>query len=245
MDKMLGVFNCSKLQSTSSSDSDIEQRLKNWSIPKVDVPKLYSKGLFDFTRDSSVKTFEHTMTLKSPNETLFLHPKDWQLRWRNKKNKFLHYGLVQVAVKPVHGLGLDSPILLCLFDSRCLRFEQSLLATVESNLQNGPVFFNYRASYPVLAADPHVFRTLTLNIQTKNIDFQENPSPLALIYRIYYKVTGCPLDPESLNSPSFGETQFYEGDFRSSNAFIPRKISWDQVTSSSSWNLPLEETEST
>lgn len=243
MDRILGIFSSSKDQSRSSSDSDVEQRLQNWSIPKVNVSKVYSKGLFDFTQDSSIKTFEKTMTLKSSNETLFLLSEDSQLRRGNKENKYLHYGLVQVAVKPLHGLGQDYPILLCLCDSSLLRFKESLLATVESNLQNGPVFFNYQTTYPVALYDPHVLRTLTLNIQTKNIDFQENFNSLALTYRVYYKVTDSPIYPKPRISSSSGETQFYEGDFRSSNAFVPRKISWDQVTSSSNWNLPPEETE--
>ena len=58
-------------------------------------------------------------------------------------------GLVQVAIKPLYRLGLDVPICLLLRDNMLLNFDDSLLAVLQSNLANGPVYFNCYPNYSI------------------------------------------------------------------------------------------------
>ena len=60
---------------------------------------------------------------------------------KKEDHKFLHIGLVQVGVKPLIREGLNNSILMALRDTRHLRFNDSLLGTMESSLSGGPVNF--------------------------------------------------------------------------------------------------------
>ena len=65
------------------------------------------------------------------------------------KFKFLHIGVVQVAVKPLFRKGLNIPICLMLRDARILNVDDSLLGILESNLAQGPVYFNCYPNFSV------------------------------------------------------------------------------------------------
>ncbi|RDX72086.1 hypothetical protein CR513_48483, partial [Mucuna pruriens] len=55
---------------------------------------------------------------------------------------FIHLGLIQVAAKPNYRLGINSLILIILRDIRLKRFDNSIIVILESNLHDGPAFFN-------------------------------------------------------------------------------------------------------
>lgn len=50
-----------------------------------------------------------------------------QLDRSKSQYRSLYIGLVQVAVKPLHKLGLNSPNLICLKDAQYISFTNSLL----------------------------------------------------------------------------------------------------------------------
>lgn len=81
-----------------------------------------------------------------------------------KGYKFLHIGLVQVAVKPLTRDGLNTSLLLCLRDKRHLRFNDSLLGYITSTLSEWPVYFNIFPNFSVSPLDHTILKTLTLNI---------------------------------------------------------------------------------
>ena len=118
--------------------------------------------LLIFFQDFTIKTSEHTISIKKEYDTLY---SEEAIRNHRQKYKYLHIGLIQIAVKPLHRLGLDSPILLCLRDSRYKNFQNSLLAIMESNLADDPVYCNCYPNFSVDLSDPNIFKTLTLNIQ--------------------------------------------------------------------------------
>ena len=102
-----------------------------------------------------------------------------------KKFNYIHIGLVQVAIKPLFHLGLDIPIFVCLRDARSTRFTDSVLSMIDSNLANGPVYFNCFPNFSMNINDPSILSSLTLNIKTKNMNFVEEAQTIAIIYRIY------------------------------------------------------------
>ena len=117
----------------------IEDQLKNWTIPKVDP--------------------NH-----SNRESLNLFSRSLILQHREEFN-YLHVGLVQAAVKPLFRLGLDIPVLISLRDKRHEDFSNSLLGMVQSNLENGPVYFNCYPNFTLSLHDPHILLALMLDLQ--------------------------------------------------------------------------------
>jgi len=61
--------------------------------------------------------------------------------------RFMHIGLVQVAIKPLLKIGVNAPIYLALRDKRLHHYKFSLLAVIQTNVCKGPIFFN---CYPIL-----------------------------------------------------------------------------------------------
>lgn len=162
--------------------SNIEQRLHNWSIPKIDISTFYQKWYFDTFADYSIKTSEHTFSIKKECETFDLLTKQNILHHR-KKYRFIHIGLVQIAIKPLFRLGLDISIWIMLRDARHTKFDHSLLTVLESNIANGPIYSNCYSNFSVDLTDENILKTLTVNIHTQNLSFDKSKS-IGLIYRV-------------------------------------------------------------
>ena len=95
-----------------------------------------------------------------------------KLRLKNIKRNidtFIHFGMVQIALKPLTRLGLDCPIFMALRDSTLIRYKDSLLAMIQTNICNGPIYFNCCPNYSVDLNDPWIMDTLVLNIHLPNI----------------------------------------------------------------------------
>ena len=72
-------------------------------------------------------------------------------------------------------------------DTRHIRFEGSLLGTIQTSLSSGPIHFDYFPNFTVSLHDPHIRKALTLNIKTLRTLMVPGTKQLALIYRVYYK----------------------------------------------------------
>ena len=101
-------------------------RLENWSIPKERINKNYKLGNFSLFKCFIIKTCESTSAFNNSLDTIKLLIAADIDRYR-KEFKFLHIGLVQVAVKPPFRKGLYIPICLMLRDTRLVKVEDSLL----------------------------------------------------------------------------------------------------------------------
>ena len=56
------------------------------------------------------------------------------------KYRFMHIGLVQVAVKLLHRTRVNAPIYLALRDKRLRHYKSSLLAMIQTNVCKGLIF---------------------------------------------------------------------------------------------------------
>ena len=83
-----------------------------------------------------------------------------------------------------------------------LRFNDSLLGMMETSLHNGPIYFNCYPNFALSLSDINIMDALTLNIKTNGYYMKEGSEPLAVIYRIYYKLMKTTLDPQSIVNPS-------------------------------------------
>ena len=112
-----------------------------------------------------------------------------------KKFSYLHIGLIQVAIRPLTRKGINASVLMCLRDARFKNFRTSILGMITSSLFDGPVYFNCHPDLTLALDDPNIVKVLTLNILTFGYDMDEGSKPLAIIYRIYYRLVNTTLNP--------------------------------------------------
>ena len=112
-----------------------------------------------------------------------------------KGYKYLHIGSGQVVVKPLTRLGINASMLLCLRDARFLNFRISILGMIQFSLFNDSIHFDVFPNLTLALDDINILKALTFNVLTSGYDIEESSRPLAIIYRIYYKLMKTNLDP--------------------------------------------------
>ena len=180
-----GIFN-----SESNELLDLDLNLEDWNIPKVPTNQIYKSS---WSLKKAFKTYCHGKTIKQvyginkEYETFYLHSPSTLTAHKKNGHNFLHIGLVQVGVKPLIRECLNCSILMALRDTRHIRFEDSLLGTIQTSLSNGPIHFDCFPNFTVTLHDSHIRKALTLNIKTSGTLMVLEAKQLALIYRVYYK----------------------------------------------------------
>ena len=189
--------------------SDVDLKLGYWNIPKIPTSEIYKSSWINkkiFKTDYHVKTIEQVYGINKEFETCYLLSPTTIKAHKKQGHNFLHIGLVQVGVKPLIREGLNSSILMALRDTRHIRFNDSLLGTIESSLSGRPVQFNCFPNFTIHLHDPHVMKALTLNIKTHGTLMVQGASQIALIYRIYYKCLRTNLNAQALDKRRLRET---------------------------------------
>ena len=87
------------------------------------------------------------------------------------KYRFMHIGLVQVAVKPLLRIGVNAPIYLALRDKRLRHYKSSLLAVIQTNVCKGPIFFNCYPNFMVDLTCPMTMKLSSLTYMYKVMSF--------------------------------------------------------------------------
>ena len=82
-------------------------------------------------------------------------------------------------------------------DARFKDFRTSILGRITSSLFGGPIYFNCYPNITLALDDPNIVKVLTLNILTSGYDMDEGSKPLAIIYRIYYRLVNTTLNPRA------------------------------------------------
>jgi len=215
---------------------DINQNMDDWNIPKIPQDTLYvpetikDKHNFDYI----IKIVENNIPLgQDIGEEFHLLSKN-SIYEHNRKYKYLHIGYVQVAIKPLIDMGIDSTVLMCLRDIRHKKFEDSLIGTIETSLGQGPIYFNCYPKKIVSLMDRNILDSLFLNIHFHGLDVKEGSIRAALIYRIQYNVMNT-CASRVLLKPQKGETTLFITDMTKANVSLPRTIKWDEVTLLEKW----------
>ena len=214
----------------------IEQSLNDWTIPKMNINSIYKIGTFDYFQSYSIKMTEQTLSIGQNQQNLNLLSLKSILEHR-QKYKFLHIGLVQIAIKPLFRIGIDAPVLLILRDKRHKDFQNSILAMAETNIANGPIYFNCYPNFSVGLFDKNILDTLVLTVETKNLEFKDNTRPLAIIYRVCYKTMTTTLEPRTRISSPRNETIIFEANTNHTKVHMPKRLKWSEITQSCNWNL--------
>ncbi|CAL8174669.1 unnamed protein product [Prunus armeniaca] len=234
------IVNEEHFEYDSSSKEQLDFR--DWNIPKVPSQKIYKKHWLpsSFNSTTHVKTVEQVYALSKEHETCQLLNLESIKKHKTDGNNFLHIGLVQVAVKPLTRLGLKASIFLGLRDARFTEFSDSCLGVIESSLCNGPVHFDCYPDFTVSLSDPHILKTLTLNIKTEGYNVLPGTQPLALVYRIYYKVTGTNMNFQALNKSPKDQTVLIQSHTPDARVQVPQTIKWSEVALPKEWTLVTE-----
>ncbi|TYK01213.1 Enzymatic polyprotein [Cucumis melo var. makuwa] len=221
--------------------AQVENRLKNWSIPKIDPSQVYKINTFNFSQQDVIVIPEENVAMKDEFTAINLLPEETLFKVKNKF-KYLHIGCVQVALKPLFREGFDVPVYLALRDKRHLRFTPSLLGIVQSNLEKGPVYFNCKPGLTVSLQDKNIMDTLSLDVHSQRLELKDGSLPFAVSYRIYFKLMHTNISPKALGVSPKGYTMLMEVNMEKSSMTIPRTLKWADLTKDPIWKLQGETT---
>ena len=218
---------------------NMEKHLHNWDIPKIWISSVYNQNAFRFRSSYVIKTVEEVLPITGEVMEVPLVSNKFVEAYRHEY-KYLHLGLVQVAIKPLTREGLNNSVLTCIRDKRHLKFSDSLLGCIESTLNEGPIYFNCFPNFSVYLHDHNVTRSLMIDLKTHGFSMEEGTSNLALIFRVYCKVMNT-ISPDvnlrSLIRDKKGITTVFQTNLEKSKLAIPRSIPWNEITFLETWTL--------
>ena len=86
-------------------------------------------------------------------------------------------------------MGVSTPVVAILRDMRLRRFRDQVIAIFESNIHDGPSFFNCYPDYSIDLINPPIKIALVLNIGTPGTIADPSVTHISVIDRIHYKVS--------------------------------------------------------
>jgi hypothetical protein len=85
--------------------------------------------------------------------------------------------------------------------------------------------------------DINILKALTLNVLTSGYDMEEGSRPLAIIYRIYYRLMKTNLDPQAVIKNAGQSTLLIQSSTQDANIRTPKMIRWDEIILPNEWLL--------
>ncbi|KAG9458465.1 hypothetical protein H6P81_002973 [Aristolochia fimbriata] len=217
MPRSLFPFAATNNKNASLDEYTVDVRdLNRWSIPKVPSKQIYDLGSFTLA-------WSHLLS-------------ETDIRPFREKYKFLHIGCVQIAIRPLTLKGLNTSLMLSLRDTRCLNWANSLMGAMETNLINDPVYFNIYPDLALSMTDPHLLKSLSLNLMTHNYHFLPGSETIAIVYRIYYRVLNTLTSNIKVVSKK-DKTTLIESNIISTKTAIPRTLKWDEIEFPTTWQM--------
>ena len=209
-----------------SFGEELSPDLGSWKIPDIKPTDIYKTTWLKniFLKILNVRTVEQTYSISKSQEKCYLLNKEDIKKYRNEGFKYIHIGSVQIAAKPLTRLGINASVLFCLRDGRFLGFEDSILGMVQSSLSEGPVHFDCFPNITLALTDEHILKCLILNILTSGYHMIEGSKPLALIFRIYYRLLKTNLDPKAIAKPSGKHTLLIQSSSSDVDIKVPKRI---------------------
>ncbi|XP_050876956.1 uncharacterized protein LOC127080691 [Lathyrus oleraceus] len=165
---------------------------------------------FNFYSKKIIHTTKSATSISNKHETInFLNRKLLE-NYVKEGYRYIHLGLIQIAIKPLHKLGLNTPILLVLRDTRIKDFHNSTIAIVESNLNDGPVYFKCHPNYSMSLTDEFTKNSLVIYVQGLSDTFNPGVANIDVISKITYKVSNVDYIFKSLKTNPRNETCIIE-----------------------------------
>ena len=111
----------------------------------------------------------------------------------------MHIGLVQVAVRPFIRKVDNVPMYMALRDKRLTKYKSSLLATINTNIHNRPIFFNCFRDFCVDFTCPMTPEPLKLDVHIQGGEFRDLKN-IAIMYRVYFRSMSTNLNAKFLST---------------------------------------------
>ena len=107
---------------------------------------------------------------------------------KHKKDKynFINFGMIQVAVKPLTRLGLNTSIVMCLRDNRHLDYQDSIIGAVQVRLNGGSVYFQCFLNFTIRLRDADILDSVVLHVKTHDFKCKKGNNPVSIITRFAY-----------------------------------------------------------
>ncbi|GAV92244.1 LOW QUALITY PROTEIN: MP domain-containing protein, partial [Cephalotus follicularis] len=215
----------------------LDERIKqwqNWKPPKISNKEIYKYNPFNsFNFTERIQTIEQTIKLTKTQQNIQLLDEK-TIKELAKNFKYIHFALVQVTIKPL--TRLNTSILACLRDARHLNFDDSLIGAIETNLCNGPAYFDGYPDLTISLTDKSILETLKINIKLHGYNMLARYEIIAIIHHVHYKATNS-ICPKSLVNLSKGETTMMKCVTNASNILIPQKIKWSDINIPEDWSI--------
>ena len=109
------------VNSEKINDPKIQNDLDDWKLPKVSNQEIYKKETFKFFTDNTIKTLEQTISIEQEDQVIRLLDSK-SIEKHKRDYNFIHFGMIQVVVKPLTRIGLNTSIIICLRDNRLLDY---------------------------------------------------------------------------------------------------------------------------
>ncbi|RVW43531.1 hypothetical protein CK203_100889 [Vitis vinifera] len=216
----------------------IQNDLDDWKLPKVSNQEIYKKGTFKFFTDYTIKTSEMTVSLEQDDQVIRLLDNRSVEKHKKDGYNFIHFGMIQVAAKPLTRLGLNTAIVMCLRDNRHLEYRDSIIGAVQAGLNDGPVYFQCYPNFTVRLRDADILDSVVLHIKTHGFKIKPGNSPVSIITRFAYKSMNTSVGSGALCTSPKGETTYFHSDMLDKSDFIiPKKILWKDVDFPENWHF--------
>ena len=214
-----------------SREDILQENYMNWTIPGENIENIYKIGTFDFKTAFTVKTHEETVNIQDKFQSFPLMTHVALQKYLEKGYRYIHYGLIQVAVKPLAHTGIDIPIYMALRDKRLKRYKSSILAMIQTNICNGPIYFNCMPNFSVSLTDPLIMNSLILDVHLQGNEFEKLAEQFVIMYRIYFKLMTSHLNPKfKLFNQLAEETVLLQIEAEHSKVFVPKRLKWNEIT---------------
>ncbi|KAK9739977.1 hypothetical protein RND81_03G001600 [Saponaria officinalis] len=124
---------------------------------------------------------------------------------------------------------------MALRDNPLQTYKDSFLAVVQTNVCNGPVYFNCFPDYTVDLSDPLIQESLILDLHVSGNKFKEFAKNFAIVFRIYFRLMSSTVNPKFIHEPSSKEeTIFIEVHAKDNKTrslvTTAKALPWDKIT---------------
>ena len=237
---MSSIFRAMSRRSSDSQDTvvnneeinypKIQNELDDWKLPKVSNQEIYKKGTFKFFTDYTIKTSEMSVSLEQDDQVIRLLDNRSIEKHKRDGYNFIHFGMIQVAAKPLTRLGLNTSIVMCLRDNRHLEYRDSIIGAVQAGLNDDLVYFQCFPTFIVKLRDVNILDFVVLHIKTHGFKIKLGNNPISIITKFAYKSMNTSVGSGALYTSPKGETTlFYSDMLDKSNFIVPKKILWKDV----------------
>ena len=160
------------VNSEKINDPKIQNDLDDWKLPKVSNQEIYKKETFKFFTDNTIKTLEQTISIEQEDQVIRLLDSK-SIEKHKRDYNFIHFGMIQVVVKPLTRIGLNTSIVMCLRDNRHLDYQDSIIGAVQAGLNDGLVYFQCFLNFIVRLRDADILDSTIFHVKPMDLSLKK------------------------------------------------------------------------